>query len=88
MAANENIYEMQILLRAGADASIVLTWFMRHKATANHNSGTVANPNLTLTDLDLEIYNSNNVLVASSYSCTNNAEYVRYAPVSRKVCPE
>ncbi|MCL2048829.1 MAG: S8 family serine peptidase [Defluviitaleaceae bacterium] len=82
LGTSENIYEIDIPVVAGVNTSIVLTWLMRHESTADHNTNAVINPGLALTDLDLEIYDSSGALVASSYSRTNNAEYVLFAPAT------
>jgi hypothetical protein len=60
--------------------TIVMTWFMQH--TSVPGVIVVDNPNLALTDLDLEVYDSSGELVIGSYSRTNNVELVRFTPVA------
>ncbi|MCL2082602.1 MAG: S8 family serine peptidase [Oscillospiraceae bacterium] len=77
-----NEYEKSISLRADEPVNVVLTWFMRHTAGLSHTDETVANSNLELTDLSLEVYCPSGSPVASSNHNINNTEYVRFTPPS------
>ncbi|MCL2082434.1 MAG: S8/S53 family peptidase [Oscillospiraceae bacterium] len=77
--AISNQEEITAVLIPDLPAVITLSWLMKHTSGGFFP---VDNPALALTDLDLEVYDSEGVLVGHSHSRTNNAEYVRFTPKS------